>query len=116
MAKRTPVRETETAGEPEPKTISISEITRSKRKEEVGVDYFLNELADKEIIITSVDVADQTFEAIVDGEKVRVAYRGAVAAKKLKAVADAIKAGGVAVKARVVKRESRSGRTYIDLV
>jgi hypothetical protein len=116
MAKKAPVREAETPAEPEPKTISISEITRSKRKEEVGVDYFLNELADKEIIITSVDTGDQIFEAIVDGEKVIVAYRGAVASKKLKAVADAIKASGVAVKAKVVRRESRSGRTYIDLV
>ncbi|MCC6050552.1 MAG: hypothetical protein LM580_07585 [Thermofilum sp.] len=116
MAKKTPVREVETPVEPEPKTISISEITRSTRKKEVGVDYFLNELAGKEIIITSVDVADQVFEAIVDGERVRVAYRGAVATKKLKAVADAIKATGAAVKARVVRRESRSGRTYIDLV
>ncbi len=112
MAKKTPVEQVE----PEVKTISIGEITRSKRKEEVGVDYFLSELADKEIVITSVDIADQVFEAIVDGEKVKVAYRGAVATKKLKAVHDAIKATGAAVKARVVRRESRSGRTYIDLV
>ena len=112
MAKKTPVEQVE----PGTKTISISEITRSKRKEEVGVDYFLNELDGKEIIITGVDIGDQIFEAIVDGEKVKVAYRGAVASKKLKAVHDAIKATGAAVKAMVIKRESKSGRTYIDLV
>jgi len=102
--------------EPTKEIVNMAEIVRSKRKEEIGVDYFLNELVGKEIVILSVDVGEQVFEALVDGKKVRVAYRGAVAVKRLKAVYDVIKAANVAVKAKVIRRESRAGRTYVDLV
>jgi hypothetical protein len=116
-AKRPPVEEEE---EPRPEapqsTVDFRSIAREARKEQVGADYFLSELEGKEIIIIKVDMNNNIAEALVDGQRVKVTWRGAVATKKMALIDRWIRTRGQAVKVSVVRRTSKSGRSYIDLV
>jgi len=120
-AKRPQIEEVE--GEPEmpkpetpPSAVDFKSIAREARKEQVGADYFLSELEGKEIIILKVDMNNNIAEVLVDGQKVKVTWRGAVATKKMALIDRWIRTRGQAVKVSVVRRTSKSGRSYIDLV
>jgi len=120
-AKRPPVEET--VSEPEmpkpevlPSAVDFRSIAREARKEQIGADYFISELEGKEVIILKVDMNNNIAEALVDGQKVKVTWRGAVATKKMALIDRWIRTRGQAVKVTVVRRTSKSGRSYVDLV
>jgi hypothetical protein len=119
--KKVEVREVEAEPElPKPEApasaVDFKSIAREARKEQVGADYFLSELEGKEVIIIKVDMNNNIAEALVDGQKVKVTWRGAVATKKMALIDRWIRTRGQAVKVSVVRRTSKSGRSYIDLV
>jgi len=119
--KKVEVREVETEPElqrPEVSqgTVDFKSIAREARKEQLGTDYFLSELEGKEVIILKVDMNNNVAEVLVDGQRVRVTWRGAVATKKMALIDRWIRTRGQAVKVSVVRRTSKSGRSYIDLV
>jgi hypothetical protein len=120
-AKRPPVGEVEAEPElqrPEApqSAVDFKSIAREARKEQVGADYFLSELEGKEVVVLKVDMNNNIAEVLVDGQRVKVTWRGAVATKKMALIDRWIRTRGQAVKVSVVRRTSKSGRSYIDLV
>jgi hypothetical protein len=97
-------------------TVSLRDISKEARKELQGVDYFINELVDKELVIVSVDLANNVAEALLEDAKVKVAWRSAVVTKKMSLIDKWIRSHNQGVKVKVVRKTSKkTGNNYIDL-
>jgi len=116
MSRNRRVEATEPAPEPVPSVVEFREIAREARKEQLGADYFLSELEGEEITILEVDMQSSLAKAIVHDRVVKVTWRGAVATKKMAMIDRWIRTHNQAVKVRVLRRTSKSGRTYVDLL
>jgi len=98
------------------KTVSLKEISKEARKEVQGVDYFINELIGKELVITSVDLGNNIAEGFLGEDKVRVAWRSQVVTKKMAMIDKWIRSHNQSVTVKVVQKESKkTGNRYIDL-
>ena len=110
------VEETEREFEEPKKTVSLKEISKEARKEVQGVDYFINELTGKELVITSVDLGNNIAEGFLGEDKVRVAWRSQVVTKKMAMIDKWIRSHNQSVTVKVVQKESKkTGNRYIDL-
>ena len=110
------VKETEKDFETVQSTVSLRDISKEARKELQGVDFFINELVGKELVIVSVDLANNTAEAFLEDSKVKIAWRSAVVTKKMSLIDKWIRSHNQGVKVKVVQKESRkTGNRYIDL-
>jgi hypothetical protein len=110
------VKETERDFVTPPSTVTLKEISKEARKEVQGVDYFINELVGKELIITSVDLGNNIAEGFLGEDKVKVAWRSQVVTKKMAMIDKWIRSHNQSVKVRVIQKTSKkSGNTYIDL-
>jgi hypothetical protein len=106
----------ERAIETPPSTVSLKEISKEARKEVQGVDFFINELVGKELLITSVDLGNNVAEAFLEDAKVKVAWRSQVVTKKMAMIDKWIRSHNQGVKVKVVQKTSKkTGNTYIDL-
>jgi hypothetical protein len=99
-----------------PSTVSLKEISKEARKELQGVDYFINELVGKELLIVGVDLGNNVADAFLDDDRVKVAWRSQVVTKKMAMIDKWIRSHNQGVKVKVVQKTSRkTGNTYIDL-
>ncbi len=106
----------ERAIETPPSTVSLKEISKEARKEVQGVDYFINELVGKEIIITSVDLGNNIAEGFIGEDKVKISWRSQVVTKKMAMIDKWIRSHNQSVRVKVVQKQSKkSGNAYIDL-
>ena len=97
-------------------TVSLKDISKEARKELQGVDFFINELVGKELVIVSVDLANNVVDAFLEDAKVKVAWRSQVVTKKMAMIDKWIRSHNQGVKVKVVQKESRkTGNRYIDL-
>jgi hypothetical protein len=109
-------KETERDFETPPTTVSLKEISKEARKEVQGVDFFINELVGKELLITNVDLGNNIAEGFLGEDKVRVAWRSQVVTKKMAMIDKWIRSHNQSVKVKVVQKESKkTGNRYIDL-
>jgi hypothetical protein len=98
------------------RTVSLKDISKEARKELQGVDFFINELVGKELVIVSVDLANNVVDAFLEDAKVKVAWRSQVVTKKMAMIDKWIRSHNQGVKVKVVQKESRkTGNRYIDL-
>jgi len=110
------VKEMERDFETPPSTVSLKEISKEARKEVQGVDFFINELVGKELLITSVDLGNNIAEGFLGEDKVKVAWRSQVVTKKMAMIDKWIRSHNQSVKVKVVQKESKkTGNRYIDL-
>lgn len=110
------VEETEREFEAPPSTVSLKDISKEARKETQGVDYFINELVGKELVITSVDLGNNIAEGFLGEDKVRIAWRSQVVTKKMAMIDKWIRSHNQSVKVKIVQKTSKkTGNTYIDL-
>lgn len=93
----------------------INDIRKAQRKETLKCDYFLNELVGKEITIVDVDAVENMIIINEDGVKKKVFTNSKVVIKKLPLIKELINKYSDGLKASVVQKLSRNGRTYIDL-
>jgi len=98
-----------------PATVSFKDVMREMNKKTKNVDYLMYELVGQEIVITSVDLTNNTCKAFVGDRLVTVGWKSKTISKHMAIIDKFIRSHYQSVRVKVVRRVSeKTGNTYLD--
>jgi hypothetical protein len=96
-------------------TVSFKDVMREINKKAKNIDYLMHELVGQEIVITSVDLANNTCKAFVGDKLVTVGWKSKTISKHMAIIDKFIRTHYQGVRVKVVEKISRkTGNTYLD--
>ncbi|MCI4411757.1 MAG: hypothetical protein JHC38_08825 [Thiotrichales bacterium] len=99
-----------------PAVVNFKDIAREAQKKAKGLNYYMNELVGREIVITKVDLSNNSCQAFLDDQLVTIGWKSNVITKKMVLIDKYIRANFQSVRVKIVQRTSeKTGKTYLDL-
>jgi hypothetical protein len=99
-----------------PATVNFKDIAREAQKKAKGLNYYMNELVGKEIVIVKVDLSSNTCQAFLGDQLVYIGWKSNVITKKMVLIDKYIRSNFQGVRVKIVQRTSeKTGKTYLDL-
>ncbi|MCI4409214.1 MAG: hypothetical protein JHC26_08990 [Thermofilum sp.] len=99
-----------------PSVVSLKDVMHEAQKKAKGLNYYMNELVGKEIVIVKVDLSSNVCQAFLNDQLVTIGWKSNVITKKMALIDKIIRANFQGVRVKVVERVSKSsGKTYLDL-
>lgn len=99
-----------------PSVVNLKDIMHEAQKKAKGLNYYMNELVGREIVITKVDLSNNSCQAFLGDQLVTIGWKSNVITKKMVLIDKYIRSNFQSVRVKIVQRTSeKTGKTYLDL-